>query len=452
LVLGGTEEQELTVAEAEDAGFIASAEDPVEEALAKAVAARGRQKNLSFFAFTATPKARTLELFGTYNQATGKFEPFHLYSMRQAIEEGFILDVLANYTTYKTYWRIEKTVIEDPEYATDKANRAIARFVDLHPYNLAQKAEIIVEHFRAHTAQKIGGMAKAMVVTSSRLHAVRYWQAITKYIAEKKYTDLRALVAFSGTVYAKGLSFTEHGLNGYPESETAERFGEEYQVLIVAEKFQTGFDQPLLHTMYVDKVLTGLNAVQTLSRLNRVHPAKSDTFVLDFRNEADDIVKAFEPYYGETVAPPTDPNLLYDTRRRLDDWDVLRSRGDRGRCCRARHHDGTEGPRAFLRHALSRSRTVRRARDRRPGRVQAGPGQVRPHLLVPEPGRLLWRYEAGTRLSVLSCSGVGDSCSCRRRWDRPWLGSGTHRPPDRVHLHREALARVGKRRSEDDLR
>jgi type I restriction enzyme R subunit len=325
LVLGGTEEQELTVAEAEDAGFIASAEDPVEEALAKAVTARGRQKNLSFFAFTATPKARTLELFGTYNQATGKYEPFHLYSMRQAIEEGFILDVLANYTTYKTYWRIEKAIIDDPEYPTDKANRAIARFVDLHPYNLAQKAEIIVEHFRAHTAQKIGGMAKAMVVTSSRLHAVRYWQAITKYIAEKKYTELRALVAFSGTVYANGLSFTEHGLNRFPESQTAERFGEEYQVLIVAEKFQTGFDQPQLHTMYVDKVLTGLNAVQTLSRLNRVHPAKSDTFVLDFRNEADDIVRAFEPYYGETVAPPTDPNLLYDTRRRLDDWDVLRA-------------------------------------------------------------------------------------------------------------------------------
>jgi type I restriction enzyme R subunit len=325
VVLGGTEKQELTVAEVEDAGFIASAEDPVEEALAKAVTARGRQKNLSFFAFTATPKARTLELFGTYNKETGKFEPFHLYSMRQAIEEGFILDVLANYTTYKTYWRIEKAIIDDPEYPTDKANRAIARFVDLHPYNLAQKAEIIVEHFRAHTAQKIGGNAKAMVVTSSRLHAVRYWQAITRYIAEKKYTDLRALVAFSGTVYANGLSFTEHGLNGYPESETAERFGEDYQVLIVAEKFQTGFDQPLLHTMYVDKVLTGLNAVQTLSRLNRIHPAKSDTFVLDFRNDAEDIVKAFEPYYGETVAPPTDPNLLYDTRRRLDNWDVLRT-------------------------------------------------------------------------------------------------------------------------------
>jgi type I restriction enzyme R subunit len=324
-VLGETEEQELTVAELEDAGFIATAEDPVEEALAKAVAARGHQKNLSFFAFTATPKARTLELFGRFNKVTGKYEPFHLYAMRQAIEERFILDVLSNYTTYKTYWRIEKAVLDDPEYPTDRAKSAIARFVDLHPYNLAQKAEIIVEHFRTHTARKIDGRAKAMVVTASRLHAVRYWQAITKYIEEKKYTDLHALVAFSGTVSADGLSFTEPGLNGYPESETAQRFDEDYQVLIVAEKFQTGFDQPLLHTMYVDKVLTGLNAVQTLSRLNRIHPMKSDTFVLDFRNEADDIVKAFEPYYGETVAPPTDPNVLSNTRRRLDDWDVLRA-------------------------------------------------------------------------------------------------------------------------------
>jgi type I restriction enzyme R subunit len=232
VVLGGTQEQELTVAEAEDAGFIAIAENPVEEALAKAVAARGRQKNLSFFAFTATPKARTLELFGTFNRETGKYEPFHLYSMRQAIEEGFILDVLANYTTYKTYWRIEKAILDDPEYRTDKAKRAIARFIDLHPYNLGQKAEIIVEHFRTHTAQKIGGKAKAMVVTSSRLHAVRYWQAITKYISEKRYSDLHALVAFSGTVYADGLSFTEPGLNHFPESETAQRFDEDYQVLI----------------------------------------------------------------------------------------------------------------------------------------------------------------------------------------------------------------------------
>jgi type I restriction enzyme R subunit len=326
LALGATDEQELTVAEAEDAGYIAQAIDPVEEALAKAVAARGRQKNLSFFAFTATPKARTLELFGTYDQGENRYSPFHLYSMRQAIEEGFILDVLANYTTYQTYWRIEKAIEEDPSYEAPKARRAIARFVSLHPSNLAQKAEIIVEHFRAHTAAKIAGNAKAMVVTSSRLHAVRYKQAIDAYISSKGYTGLAVLVAFSGKVIDEsGFAYTESGMNRFPESQTAEQFGtDRYQVLIVAEKFQTGFDQPLLHTMYVDKVLTGLATVQTLSRLNRIHPLKSETFILDFRNDADDIMKAFEPYYGRTVAPPTDPNLLFDTRRRLDDFDVLR--------------------------------------------------------------------------------------------------------------------------------
>jgi type I restriction enzyme R subunit len=326
LVLGQTEEQELTVAEAEDAGFIATAEDPVEEALAKAVAARGKHANLSFLAFTATPKARTLELFGTYDPTEKRYEPFHLYSMRQAIEEGFILDVLSNYTTYQTFWRIEKAVAKDPAYETRKARRAIARFVSLHPYNLSQKAEIIVEHFREHTAQKIASQAKAMVVTSSRLHTVRYKQAIDRYIADRGYPDITALVAFSGKVIDDvGLSYTESGMNAFPESQTAERFGgADYQVLIVAEKFQTGFDQPLLHTMYVDKILTGLAAVQTLSRLNRIHPLKFDTFVLDFRNETDDIVKAFEPYYGRTVAPPTDPNVLWDTRHRLDQHDVLR--------------------------------------------------------------------------------------------------------------------------------
>ncbi len=326
LALGAMDEQELTVAEAEDAGFIATSEDPVEEALARAVAARGRQPNLSFFAFTATPKARTLELFGRFDAPENRYEPFHLYSMRQAIEEGFILDVLSNYTTYQTFWRIEKAVADDPAYEASKARQAIARFVSLHPHNLAQKAEIIVEHFRQHTAFKIGGAAKAMVVTSSRLHAVRYKQALERYIKDKDYRDLAVLVAFSGKVIDEtGFSFTESGMNGFPESQTAERFGsDEYQVMIVAEKFQTGFDQPLLHTMYVDKVLTGLNAVQTLSRLNRIHPLKTDTFVLDFRNDTDDIVKAFEPYFGKTVAPPTDPNLLWDTRHRLDDFDVLR--------------------------------------------------------------------------------------------------------------------------------
>lgn len=322
---GGTEEMELTAAEAEDAGYVTGAVDPVEEELAKAVGARGRRSNLSFFAFTATPKARTLELFGRLNPATGKHEPFHLYSMRQAIEEGFILDVLRSYTTYKTYWHIEKTVLGDPEYQGRKAKQAIARFVSLHPTNLAQKAEIIIEHFRSHTATKIGGQAKAMVVTSSRLHALRYKQAIDAYISRKGYADIATLVAFSGKVITDDGTFTEAGVNGFPESQTAEQFAtDDYQVLVVAEKFQTGFDQPLLHTMYVDKVLIGLAAVQTLSRLNRIHPLKEDTFVLDFRNETDDIIEAFEPFYGQTIAPPTDPNLLYDTHRALADFDVIR--------------------------------------------------------------------------------------------------------------------------------
>ena len=327
LALGAGEEQELTAAEAEDAGLLATAIDPVEEALARSVGARsGRQSNLSYFAFTATPKGRTLEMFGQLNPETNVYEPFHLYSMRQAIEEGFIMDVLANYTTYQTFWKIEKATEEDPEYDARKARRAIARFVSLHPYHLAQKAEIIVEHFRKHTAKEMGGLAKAMVVTSSRLHAVRYKQNIDKYIKAKGYDDIRTLVAFSGKIDdGTGIPLTEANMNGFPESRTAEEFATpDYGVLIVAEKFQTGFDQPLLHTMYVDKILVGLAAVQTLSRLNRIHPLKENTFVLDFRNDTETIVEAFEQFHGCTVAPPTDPNILWDTRRRLDDFDVLR--------------------------------------------------------------------------------------------------------------------------------
>ena len=327
LALGAGEEQELTAAEAEDAGLLASAIDPVEEALARSVAARNlRQANLSYFAFTATPKGRTLEMFGRLNPETNLYEPFHLYAMRQAIEEGFIMDVLANYTTYQTFWKIEKATLEDPEYDARKARRAIARFVSLHPYHLAQKAEIIVEHFRNHTAKEMGGAAKAMVVTSSRLHAVRYKQHIDKYTKAKDYNDIRTLVAFSGSIDdGSGIPLTEANMNRFPESRTAEEFATpDYGVLIVAEKFQTGFDQPLLHTMYVDKVLVRLAAVQTLSRLNRIHPLKENTFVLDFRNETDTIVEAFEQFHGCTVAPTTDPNILWDTRRRLDAFDVLR--------------------------------------------------------------------------------------------------------------------------------
>ena len=327
VALGAGVEEELTAAEVEDAGLLSVAIDPVEEALAKSVGARsGRQSNLSYFAFTATPKGRTLEMFGRLNPQTHVHEPFHLYSMRQAIEEGFIMDVLANYTTYQTFWKIEKATQEDPEYDSKKARRAIARFVSLHPHHLAQKAEIIVEHFRQHTSKEIGGLAKAMVVTSSRLHAVRYKQNIDRYIEQKGYADIKTLVAFSGKIDdGTGLPLTETNMNGFPEARTAVEFStRDYAVLIVAEKFQTGFDQPLLHTMYVDKTLVGLAAVQTLSRLNRIHPLKDNTFVLDFRNDTEDIVEAFEQFHGCTVAPPTDPNILWDTRRRLDDFDVLR--------------------------------------------------------------------------------------------------------------------------------
>jgi type I restriction enzyme R subunit len=288
--------------------------DAVEQALAEAVAARGRQENMSFFAFTATPKGKTLELFGRFDPATGHHEPFHLYSMRQAIEERFIHDVLARYTTYQTYFHLEKAITDDPAYATVKARRAIARFVTLHEHNLAQKAEIVVEHFRAHVAGKIAGRAKAMVVCSSRPHAVRFWRALRSYVADHGY-DLGVLVAFSDAVTVNGDEpVTEAKCNGLADTQTAERFdSDEYQLMVVAEKFQTGFDQPKLYAMYVDKTLTGLAAVQTLSRLNRTHPDKDGTFVLDLVNDADDIAASFEPYHGETVAPPSDPNLLYDT-------------------------------------------------------------------------------------------------------------------------------------------
>ena len=328
VALGGASEQELTVAEAEDAGLLAVAVDPVEDALAQQAGARRRdQSNLSFFAFTATPKGRTLELFGELNPVTHKHEPFHLYSMKQAIEEGFIMDVLANYCTYKTFWKVEKRAEADPEYDPKRARRAIARFVELHPYALEQKAEIIVEHFRAKTRKEMAGQAKAMVVTASRLAAVRYKQALDRYVAEHGYAgEVRTLVAFSGRVDdGTSTALTEQAMNGFPESETAQRFdSEDYGVLIVAEKFQTGFDQPKLQTMYVDKTLVGLAAVQTLSRLNRIHPLKERTFVLDFRNDTDGIVEAFEEFHGVTVAPPTDPNLLWDSRSMLDGFDVLR--------------------------------------------------------------------------------------------------------------------------------
>lgn len=287
------------------------------EELFRSMAKRGRQANLSFFAFTATPKHKTLAVFGRDGQ------PAHRYTMRQAIEEEFILDVLKHYTTYATYYRLLKTAADDPNVERKKAAKALARFMKLHPHNIAQKTEVMVEHFNAVTRHKIGGRAKAMAVTGSRLEAVRYKQSFDRYIQEKGY-PIKSLVAFSGTVQddkLREVTYTEEGMNhGIREKELPEKFAsQEYQVLLVAEKYQTGFDQPLLHTMYVDKRLAGIQAVQTLSRLNRIHPLKEDTFVLDFVNDREEIREAFKTYYeGAEMGEEVDPARMYQIKGELD--------------------------------------------------------------------------------------------------------------------------------------
>lgn len=295
------------------------AENEVEDAeeLYRSMAKRGRQANLSFFAFTATPKHRTLVVFGRKGKAS------HRYTMRQAIEEGFILDVLKHYTTYATYFRLLKASEDDPNVERKTAARALARFLKLHPHNIAQKTEVIVEHFHAATQHKIGGRAKAMVITGSRLEAVRYKQSFDRYIQEKGYA-IKSLVAFSGLVTddkLENVTYTEEGMNrGVREKEVPEVFAtQEYQVLLVAEKYQTGFDQPLLHTMYVDRRLAGIQAVQTLSRLNRIHPLKEDIFVLDFVNDRDEIREAFKEYFeGAEIGEEVDPARMYQLKAELD--------------------------------------------------------------------------------------------------------------------------------------
>lgn len=301
----------------------ATLEEELERIVLEEMEKRGQLPNVSTFAFTATPKPKTLELFGT-KRSDGKFVPYHRYSMRQAIEEGFILDVLINYTTYQSYWRLIKKIETDPYYEKSKAYYLLKRFVDLHPHAIDKKVQIMVEHFREMVMEQINGKAKAMIVTRSRLHAVHYKIALDKYLKELK-NPFRTLVAFSGTVEDGGRSYTESGMNGLPEAQTAKTFGRsEYRFLIVANKFQTGFNQPLLHTMYVDKKLEGVNAVQTLSRLNRVYPGKLNTMVLDFENEADIIKEGFDPYYLTTIlSEETDPNLLYEIQNRLEAYPVF---------------------------------------------------------------------------------------------------------------------------------
>jgi len=306
-------------------------------AIAAVLASRGRQPNISFFAFTATPKDRTVEMFGTEQADGSPKRPFHLYTMRQAIEEGFILDVLENYATYETYWRIASA---DPEFDSNevpvsRVNSAIRRVVHQNPSMISEKAAIVVEHVRSETMKHLGGRAQAMVVTESRAAAVRYKQAIDFHIGANGYSHIKSLVAFSGSIPDdKGVEQTEAGMNGFSDKQTADRFlGKyphsqgEYQILIVAEKYQTGFDDPLLDTMFVDKTLSGLNAVQTLSRLNRSYSAagvkKEHVYVVDFRNTADQIQEAFQPYYEGKITNVTSFDKLWDLRRQLEDTGLL---------------------------------------------------------------------------------------------------------------------------------
>ncbi|MBE7005934.1 MAG: type I restriction endonuclease subunit R [Ruminococcaceae bacterium] len=291
----------------------------------------GKHKNLSFYAFTATPKDKTLEIFGE-EWPDGTFHPFHVYSMRQAIEEGFIMDVLANYTTYKTCYKVAKNTPDNPEVPASKAMKLIRRYTELHPYNIAQKAAIIVETFREVTSKAIGGKGKMMVVTASRLAAVRYYHEVQRYIRQHGYDNLLIMIAFSGTVTdpeVPGSEYTESNMNQdldgnrVTEGQTKAVFHDQGDVLIVAEKYQTGFDEPLLHTMIIDKKLRDVKAVQTISRLNRTCPGKIDTYVLDFVNKAEDIQEAFQAFYTETsLESEINVDLIYAAQKKLREFKV----------------------------------------------------------------------------------------------------------------------------------
>lgn len=301
--------------------------EDMEDMITDEIARNGKQKNVSMFAFTATPKPTTIQLFGHVNKK-GQREAFHIYSMKQAIEEGFILDVLQNYTEYDTFYQINKEIEEDPRCKTSEAKRQIARFVELHDTNIAQRIEVIVEHFRTTVMRELGGTAKAMVVTASREAAVKYRKALEEYIQKKGYKDIHALVAFSGKVKLRddNQEYTETGMNGFAEDKLTKEFDkDEYQILLVANKYQTGFDQPKLCAMYVFKRLRGVSAVQTLSRLNRICPPyEKKTFVLDFVNTYEDIKAAFAPYYTTTLlSNSVTPSAIYDLEAKVDAYAIL---------------------------------------------------------------------------------------------------------------------------------
>lgn len=299
----------------------------VQDMIVDEIARNGKQANVSMFAFTATPKTTTLHLFGRLN-TKGQREAFHIYSMKQAIEEGFILDVLQNYTTYNTFYQINKEIEEDPRCKTTEAKRQIARFVELHDTNIAQRIEVIIEHFRTSVMTELGGTAKAMVITASRQGAVKYRQALEDYITKHGYPNIKALVAFSGKVKLQDeeIEYTEASMNGFPEDRLTKEFDkDDYQVLLVANKYQTGFDQPKLCAMYVLKKLKGVTAVQTLSRLNRICPPfEKKTFVLDFVNEYEEIKAAFAPYYTTTLlSNSVTPTAIYDLEAKIDAYTIL---------------------------------------------------------------------------------------------------------------------------------
>jgi len=306
--------------------------DEIDEEILREMESYRNLKNISFFAFTATPKNKTLEMFGIPDEY-GHYHPFYTYTMKQAIGEGFILDVLKNYVTYATYFKLVKKIQDDPEYEEKKAKRLLRTFVEQHPVAISRKAEIMLNHFMSSTIRKIEGKAKAMVVTRSRLHAVLYNKAFDKLIEENNY-PIKTLVAFTGVVKHDGQEYSESSMNDIPESiykirdadPIKEAFKKDiYKILIVAEKFQTGFDQPLLHTMYVDKMLNGITAVQTLCRVNRIYPPyKNDTLILDFVNKTEVIQKAFQPYYESTfLEEATDPHKLYELEEKLLDYQVF---------------------------------------------------------------------------------------------------------------------------------
>ena len=343
--------------------------------------------NASYFAFTATPKNKTLEIFGEPEpqpDGTVKHRPFHSYTMKQAIQEGFILDVLKHYTPVESYYKLVKKVEGDPEFDTKRAKKKLRRYVESHDHAIRLKAEIMVDHFHEQVLalNKIGGQARAMVVTSGIERAIQYFHAIRDYLAERK-SRYQAIVAFSGEHEYGGAKVTEASLNGFPSSQIADKIQEDpYRFLICADKFQTGYDEPLLHTMYVDKVLSGIKAVQTLSRLNRAHPKKHDVFVLDFMNDADTIQKAFADYYRTTIlAEETDPNKLHDLKAALDGYQVYAAgAGGRARGALPRRR----GPRpARPDPRRLRRRLPRAARRGRAGGLQ-GQGQGVPaHLRLP---------------------------------------------------------------------